>query len=144
MNFLEFARVCKELEGIPGRLAMIDLIARVLPALSDEELPIFIRFVMGRIFPDWSPEKLGIGPNLLYEGVGYVAGIRKDEVVGIINRTGDVGKAVEELLARKEQTSIFSEELTLLDAEIDPVDRLDLSERLSQVLDIDKTQVRTN
>ncbi|MDD1707879.1 MAG: ATP-dependent DNA ligase [Methanoregulaceae archaeon] len=115
MNFLEFARVCEQLEGIPGRLAMIDLISRVLPTLSDEELPVFIRFVMGRIFPDWSPEKLGIGPNLLYEGVAYVAGIRKDEVVGIINRTGDVGKAVEELLARKEQTSFFSEELTLLD-----------------------------
>jgi len=115
MNFPEFARVCEQLEGIPGRLAMIDLISRVLPTLSDEELPVFIRFVMGRIFPDWSPEKLGIGPNLLYEGVAYVAGIRKDEVVAIINRTGDVGIAAEELLARKEQTSFFSEKLTLLD-----------------------------
>ena len=115
MNFSEFARVCEQLEGIPGRLAMIDVIARVLPTLSDEELPVFIRFVMGRIFPDWSPEKLGIGPNLLYEGVAYVAGIRKDEVVAIVNRTGDVGTAVEELLGRKEQTSFFSEELTLLD-----------------------------
>ncbi len=115
MKFSEFARVCEQLEGIPGRLAMIDVIAQVLPSLSDEELPVFIRFVMGRIFPDWSPEKLGIGPNLLYEGVAYVAGIRKDEVVGLINQTGDVGAAVEELLARKEQTSFFSEELSLLD-----------------------------
>ena len=115
MNFSEFARVCEQLEGIPGRLAMIDVISQVLPTLSDEELPVFIRFVMGRIFPDWSPEKLGIGPNLLYEGIAYVAGIRKDEVVAIVNRTGDVGIAVEELLARKEQTSFFSEDLSLLD-----------------------------
>nr|HPM61938.1 ATP-dependent DNA ligase [Methanoregulaceae archaeon] len=115
MNFREFARVCEELEGIPGRLAMIDLISRILPTLSDEELPVFIRFIMGRIFPDWSPEKLGIGPNLLYEGIAYVAGIQKDEVIRIINRTGDVGRAVEELLGRKEQTSFFTEELSLLD-----------------------------
>lgn len=115
MNFLEFARICEKLEGIQGRLAMIDLISKALPTLSDDELPVFIRFVMGRIFPDWSPEKLGIGPNLLYEGVAYVAGIRKEEVIGIINRTGDVGRAVEEILARKEQTSFFSEELSLLD-----------------------------
>ncbi|HNL85729.1 MAG TPA: DNA ligase, partial [Methanoregulaceae archaeon] len=73
MNFREFARVCEELEGIPGRLAMIDLISRILPGLTEEELPVFIRFIMGRIFPDWSPEKLGIGPNLLYEGIAYVA-----------------------------------------------------------------------
>ncbi len=115
MNFCEFARVCEELEGIPGRLAMIDLISRILPTLSDEELPVFIRFIMGRIFPDWSPEKLGIGPNLLYDGIAYVAGIQKDEVIRIINRTGDVGRAVEELLGRKEQTSFFTEELSLLD-----------------------------
>ena len=115
MNFREFARVCEELEGIPGRLAMIDLISRILPGLTEEELPVFIRFIMGRIFPDWSPEKLGIGPNLLYEGIAYVAGIQKDEVIRIINRTGDVGRAVEELLGRKEQTSFFTEELSLLD-----------------------------
>jgi len=115
MNFLDFARICEQLEGKSGRLEMIGIISRVLPDLADDELPVFVRFVMGRIFPDWSPEKLGIGPSLLYEGVAYVAGKRKDDVVSVVNRTGDVGKAVEELLAAKEQTSFFSEELNLLD-----------------------------
>jgi len=115
MNFGEFARICEQLEGISGRLEMIGIISRVLPALNDDELPVFIRFVMGRIFPDWSPERLGIGPNLLYEGVAYVAGKHRDDVVSVINRTGDVGRAVEELLASKEQTSFFSEDLTLMD-----------------------------
>jgi DNA ligase-1 len=115
MNFLEFSRICHQLEGISGRLEMIDLISQVLPGLSEDELPIFVRFVMGRIFPDWSPLNLGIGPNLLYEGIAYVAGKRKEEVVTAINRTGDVGAAVEELLGSKEQTSFFSEDLTLLD-----------------------------
>jgi DNA ligase-1 len=115
MNFFDFARICEQLEGKSGRLEMIGIISRVLPDLNDHELPVFVRFVMGRIFPDWSPEKLGIGPRLLYEGVAYVAGKRKDDVVSVVNRTGDVGKAVEELLAAKEQTSFFSEELTLLD-----------------------------
>jgi DNA ligase-1 len=115
MNFGEFARICEQLEGISGRLEMIGIISRVLPTLDDDELPVFIRFVMGRIFPDWSPEKLGIGPNLLYEGVAYVAGKHRDDVVSVINRTGDVGRAVEELLASKEQTSFFSEDLTLMD-----------------------------
>jgi DNA ligase-1 len=115
MDFMAFARICEQLEGISGRLEMIGIISRVLPDLPDDELPIFIRFVMGRIFPDWSPEKLGIGPNLLYEGVAYVAGIQRDDVVQVINRTGDVGRAVEELLTQKEQTSFFSEDLTLAD-----------------------------
>jgi DNA ligase-1 len=113
MLFLGFARLCDRLEAIAGRLEMIDLISQALPGLSDEELPVFVRFVMGRVFPDWSPQKLGIGPNLLYEAVAYVVGKKKDAVIQRINRTGDVGKAVEELLAAKEQTSFFTEELDL-------------------------------
>jgi DNA ligase 1 len=114
MLFIEFSRCCERLEGISGRLEIIDLISRELPALSPDELPIFVRFVMGRIFPDWSQTQLGIGPNLLYEAIGYVAGTRKEEVIEKINVTGDVGKSVEELLAIKSQTTFFHEELDLV------------------------------
>lgn len=114
MLFREFSTICEQLEGIRGRLEMIDLISRQLPLLSDEELPVFVRFIIGRIFPDWSPEKLGIGPSLLYEGVAYVVGTKKESVIETINRAGEVGKAVEILLTGKEQTSFFSEELNLV------------------------------
>jgi DNA ligase-1 len=114
MLFMDFSRTCEKLEGISGRLEMIDVISRELPALASAELPVYVRFVMGRIFPDWSSRKLGIGPNLLYEAIGYVAGIPKEQVVEKINETGDVGRAVEELLAVKSQTTFFHEELDLV------------------------------
>ncbi|HVP96969.1 ATP-dependent DNA ligase [Methanoregula sp.] len=113
MLFLDFARCCEKLEGISGRLDMIAIISRELPGLSEEELPIFVRFVMGRIFPDWSPQKLGIGPNLLYEAVAQVAGVKKEVVVDRINRTGDVGSAIEELLAKKTQVSFSKQDLEI-------------------------------
>nr|WP_320161877.1 ATP-dependent DNA ligase [uncultured Methanoregula sp.] len=114
MLFMDFSRCCERLEGTAGRLDMIAIISEVLPGLSDEELPVFVRFVMGRIFPDWSSQKLGIGPNLLYEAIGYVAGIKKEEVIERINKTGDVGQAVEDLLSAKSQMTFFHEELDLV------------------------------
>jgi DNA ligase-1 len=111
---MEFSRTCERLEGTAGRLDMIDIISRELPGLGDEELPVFVRFVMGRIFADWSSKKLGIGPNLLYEAIGAVAGVPKEQVVEKINRTGDVGLAVEELLSVKSQTTFFHEDLDLV------------------------------
>ncbi len=111
---MDFTRACEQLEGTAGRLDMIDIISRILPTLSPEELPVFVRFVMGRIFPDWSSKKLGIGPNLLYEAIGYVAGMKKEQVVEKINTTGDAGRAVEELLLSKSQTTFFHEELDLV------------------------------
>lgn len=113
MDFAEFSLICERIEGISGRLEMIETVAAVLPQLSEDELPVFVRFVMGRVFPDWSPLKLGIGPNLLYEAVAYVAGRKKAAVVAAVNETGDVGLAVERLLATKSQTSFFTEALTL-------------------------------
>jgi len=118
MLFLDFAQTCEQLEKTSGRLDMIAIISKVLPDLSDEELPIFVRFVMGRVFPDWSPKKLDIGPNLLYDSVGYVVGLKKDMVIDRINRTGDVGRAVEELLSDKKHLSqqmlFFHEALDLV------------------------------
>jgi DNA ligase-1 len=114
MLFKDFSLACEQLEGTSGRLDMIDIISRILPTLSPEELPVFVRFVMGRIFPDWSSKKLGIGPNLLYEAIGYVAGMKKEQVVEKINTTGDAGRAVEELLSIKSQTTFFHEELDLV------------------------------
>ncbi len=115
MRFLDFARYCERLEKMSGRLEMIDLVSEMLAPLSGEELSVVVRFVMGKIFPDWSPLKLGIGPNLLYEAVGYVVGKKKEAVVDEISRIGDAGAAIEHLIATKEQTSFFLQELETSD-----------------------------
>ncbi|MDD1672867.1 MAG: ATP-dependent DNA ligase, partial [Methanomicrobiales archaeon] len=111
MRFIDFARYCERLEELSGRLETIDLLSEMLTPLSENELPVVVRFIMGKIFPDWSPLKLGIGPNLLYEAVAYVVGKKKETVIREINRTGDAGKAIEYLIATKEQTSFFQVEL---------------------------------
>lgn len=113
MQFSLFAETCASLEEQSGRLEMKHAISAILPTLSVEDLPIFIRFLMGKIFPDWSPQKLGIGPNLLYEAVAYVAGTKKAALIDLINRTGDAGLAIEQFLSTKEQTAFFTEDLSL-------------------------------
>ena len=115
MDFLEFSHICESLEGTSGRLDMTAIVQEALPALDEEDTPLFIRYLMGRTFPDWSQEKIGIGPNSVYDAVAYVAGRNRRAVVSAVNRSGDPGRAVEELLAKKEQMSFFSESLTLAD-----------------------------
>lgn len=111
MRFIAFAELCDRLEPIAGRLEMIATVAETLPSLSEAELPIVVNFLMGKVFPDWSPLKLGIGPNLLYDAVAYVAGVTRERVVEEVSRVGDTGAAVERLLKNKEQTSFFIQEL---------------------------------
>ncbi|MCP1714935.1 DNA ligase-1 [Methanocalculus alkaliphilus] len=116
MLFSEFALWCERIEQLSGRLEMIDLIAGVLPDLDEEDLPIFVRFIRGLIFPDWSPANLGIGPNLLYDAVAYVGGKKRQDIVMLVNQTGDAGRAVELFLLREktQQARLFpGDELTL-------------------------------
>lgn len=115
MQFIEFAHICERLEGINGRLDLIEEVSTVLPHLEDEELPVFVRFIMGRIFPDWSSKKLGVGPSLLYDAIAYVVGTDRNAVREAINVTGDAGLAIEDLLTKKEQTILFTQEMDLLE-----------------------------
>ncbi len=115
MQFAEFAEICNTIEGTSSRLATADILAEKVPILTEEELPVFVRFMRGKLFPDWSSEKLGFGPNLLYDALAYVIGKKRSYVVSAINSSGDVGKVVESLLEKREQTMFFSEELSLLD-----------------------------
>ena len=115
MQFSEFASICNRIEATPSRLATADILAEEFPRLTEEELPVFVRFMRGKLFPDWSSEKLGFGPNLLYDALAYVIGKKRGYVVSEMNNSGDVGKVVESLLEKREQTMFFSEELDLLD-----------------------------
>lgn len=124
MKFAEFARICEEIEGISGRLEMTDAISRVISGLDEIDLPIFVQFVTGKIFPDWSPLKIGIGPNLLYDAITLIVDGTRSDVIGEINRRGDAGLAVQAILEQKKmsrrssrgatiQTPLFSQELDL-------------------------------
>ncbi|MDD1729755.1 MAG: ATP-dependent DNA ligase [Methanospirillum sp.] len=113
MKFLIFAELCNRIESIKGRLDTIEILSGAIKDVDLEDLAIFVRLILGKPFPDWSPMKLGIGPNLLYESIAYVTGKNRDGVIKRLNSVGDLGKAVEEMLANKSQTSFFAEELTL-------------------------------
>lgn len=115
MLFAEFASIAAELEKVSSRLTMTEILSNEFPKLSGEELQVFVRFMRGKLFPDWSAEKLGFGPSLLYDALAYVIGKKKEYVVAKINESGDTGEVVEILLTRREQTMFFSEELELID-----------------------------
>lgn len=117
MLFIDFCRVCERLEKTAGRLDMIAIISEELPRLTDEELTVFVRFVMGKIFPDWTSRKLGIGPNILYDAIRSMAKVnnKKIGVIDQLNKSGDIGKTVELLLEVKSQMSLSHHDLELLE-----------------------------
>ncbi|MDI6902273.1 MAG: ATP-dependent DNA ligase [Methanocellales archaeon] len=111
MKFIEFAETCEKLEGITSNLEMTRIVSQLLQ--DTDELEIVTHFIMGRIFPAWSAEELGMGPSLLYDAIAMATGADKGRIKEVVRQRGDVGLACEELCSRRVQRPLFSGELTV-------------------------------
>lgn len=111
MTFFEqFAKVCNTIEHISGSLEITTNVANFLKEVSDEELPIVTRFIMGHVFPVWSNKELGIGPNLLYSAISKTSSLPVKRIQELVKETGDVGLALEKaIISGKTHLKFFSE-----------------------------------
>lgn len=108
-SFQNFAALCQHIEDTPGSLQMTQMVADFFLVVDDDELEIISRFVMGLVFPVWSPLQMGIGPSLLYTAVSKASGLPVKEVTNLVRETGDVGLAARDALtAAKKAQSTFA------------------------------------
>ncbi|MCL7414997.1 MAG: ATP-dependent DNA ligase [ANME-2 cluster archaeon] len=113
-SFQDFAALCQRIENISSSLEMTQVVADFFLMVDDDELELVSRFIMGLVFPVWSPLQLGIGPSLLYTSVSKASGLPVKEVINLVRETGDVGLAARDALtaAQKAQSTfaVFNEE----------------------------------
>jgi DNA ligase-1 len=113
MEYSQLVELYTKLEATPSKLEKTALLADFFSNTPDDLLRIVPLLTMGKIFPEGSALDLGIGPGLLYDAVGFVAGVSKKALKDMVREEGDVGKAVERLLSRKTQATLFSKKLTI-------------------------------
>ena len=113
MEYSQLVDLYTKLEATPSKLEKTSLLAEFFSKTPDDLLPIIPILTMGKIFPEGSSLDLGIGPGLLYDAVCFVTGVEKKVLKNIVREEGDVGKAVERLLSRKTQATLFSKRLTV-------------------------------
>ena len=109
-SFEDFAKVCQKIEGISGSLEMTSVVSDFLKSVNDDELEIVTRFIMGTVFPVWSEEQLGIGPNLLYLAISKASTLPVKRIEEFVRDTGDVGLAAQKAItSQKKHMNFFSE-----------------------------------
>jgi DNA ligase-1 len=113
MEYSELVKTYSSLEATSSRLEKTHILADFFSRTPKELLGIIPPLTMGRVFPDWSPLELGVGPGLLYDAICFVTGVSKDELKEVIREEGDAGKAAERLFSNKRQATLFSERLTV-------------------------------
>ena len=74
--------------------------------------PETIYLLQGRIFPDYNNKETGISEQLAIKAIAKASGVQENVVIQKFKETGDLGKAAEEIIKSKKQSSLFSKQLT--------------------------------
>ena len=92
MEFAEFAEHAAAVEATSADTEIRDAVVDLFEE-SGEQLPVVVRFLLGRVFPAHDSTKLDVGPRLCYEAIARAAGqnVTADDVEDRLAEYGDVG-----------------------------------------------------
>jgi DNA ligase-1 len=92
MEFAEFAARVDEIEAEPADLETVDLVAALFRDAGGD-LPVVVRFLLGRTVPAWDSTKLDVGPKLCHAALARAAGpnVDADDVEARLAEVGEIG-----------------------------------------------------
>ena len=112
MKYLELVGVYENLESTTKRLQKTKHLSEFLKKANDEDLGHIVLLVQGRVFPPWDERKIGVAAKLLVKTLNIATGLDQAEIESEWKKTGDIGEAAANTIARKKQATLFQQELT--------------------------------
>ena len=131
-QFSEFTDICIQIEKISGSLDMTEVFSEFLKNVDEDELAVSCYMIMGEIFPAWTGNKLGLGPNFLYAALSKAAGVSPEFIQTLLRQTGDIGETTyRALCADTKSQSTFSSFLAAEDESVGESDAVSKKSRLT-------------
>ncbi len=113
MLYQDLVEVYSALEDTTKRLEKTQIIADLFKSLNGEDISEIGLLILGRVFPSWSDEEIGIGSKLVERSVAKAIGTTPDKVEDAVRDEGDIGLASYKLFQNKKQTTFFAQPLTV-------------------------------
>jgi DNA ligase-1 len=104
-------KVYEALEATSKRLEKTHILAEFLKEIEEAELERIILLLRGRVFPPWDKRTLGFSSKLAVKAVAAAAGVTEREVNTAWKDAGDLGKVAVELVGKKKQATLVSQDL---------------------------------
>ena len=113
MKFKTVADYFDKIENISSRLEITDLLSELFERLPAGETKKIIYLLQGKIAPTFEGKEIGFGEKLIAEGIAKATGFTRKEVDALFSKKGDLGEVAEELIEKKQQGSLFTDDLTI-------------------------------
>ena len=116
MSYSQMVDVYEALDSTTKRLEKTTILAKFFADIGEKNpklLPVVTLLSLGRVFPTWSEEELGIGTKLLMKAIAFVVGVKPEDVEDMQRDAGDIGQAAQNLFMKKKQATLFTRTLTI-------------------------------
>jgi len=113
MDYATLSYVYEKLSKTSKRLEKTAIVAALLSETKTEEAHKITLLLNGRIFPEWSEEKIGVAAKYAIKAITVATGITADKLEEEFRKTGDLGLVAEKYIAKKKQATLFSHKLSV-------------------------------
>lgn len=113
MKYQELVDVYENLSNTTKRLEKTSILAEYMKNMDVDTLSMITLLALGKVFPSYSEEEMGIGDKLVMRAISKVVGVSVDEVEDQVRDQGDIGAASEKLYSKKTQQTFFSQPLSI-------------------------------
>ena len=113
MQYRTLAETYEELNATMSKLAKADIVAKLLKKTPSDEIEKVTLLLSGRIFPEWSDQKIGVAEKLVIKAIAKATGSSVDNIVKEFEKTGDLGFTAENLIEKKKQLTLDQLDLTV-------------------------------
>lgn len=101
------------MEKTASRLALTDYLVSLLKLTPIDVIDKVVYLIQGKLYPDYEGIELGLAEKMAIRALAYSAGVEVSIIEENYRRTGDLGDTAEEVMKAKNQTTLFSEKMTV-------------------------------
>jgi len=113
MNFQIVAEYFDKIENVASRLEMTNILEELFKKVPKNEIKKIVYLIQGQIAPNFEGKEIGFGEKLISSAIVKATGYSRKEVDTLFSKTGDLGTTAEQMIAKKQQGSLFTTPLTV-------------------------------
>lgn len=112
MKYASLAKLYESLESTTKRLEKTFLLSEFIKTIKKDDIKKVMLLVQGRVFPVWDSRKIGVAAKIVIKALSLASGLSIKEIEDIWRETGDLGDAAAEIVKKKKQATLFSQDPT--------------------------------
>jgi DNA ligase 1 len=113
LDFILIAETFEKMEKTASRLALTDYLVSLLKITPSDLIDKVVYLIQGKLYADYEGIELGLAEKMAIRALAYSAGLEVSIIEENYRMTGDLGDTAEEVMKAKNQTTLFSEKMTV-------------------------------